>query len=279
MENIVKFEFDGNSIRETTINNSPWFIASDVCIILEIGNVSQAISRLDDDEKGIITIDTHGGGQKSSIINESGLYSLILTSRMPNAKAFKKWITSEVIPAIRKTGSYSIENIDPLELLERALNIAKAERARANQLQSENTAMKPLADYSSDVLQSPDLIAVNAVALELGISNVKLYEYLKWRGILYKNVIWYVFADYRDLDLFRYATHRHYDKAGNPRSSEYLKVTQKGRRLIVELYNGAESVKACYNRLFGMTLTISGSITPGVNGTHKINSVPKDLFD
>jgi prophage antirepressor-like protein len=84
-----------------TILGSPWFILADVCRVLEIGNPSMAASRLDADEKGITTVDTLGGGQSLVIVSESGLYSLILTSRKPQAKAFKRWITGTVIPSIR----------------------------------------------------------------------------------------------------------------------------------------------------------------------------------
>jgi prophage antirepressor-like protein len=88
------------------LNGLPWFVLVDVCRVLEIGNSRMAADRLDDDERGVSSIDTLGGTQQVTVINESGLYSLILTSRKPVAKAFKKWVTSEVLPAIRKDGAY-----------------------------------------------------------------------------------------------------------------------------------------------------------------------------
>lgn len=87
-----------------------WFVAKDLCDVLEIGNPSQALSRLDDDEKGIILNDTLGGQQNMSTVNESGMYSLVMTSRKPEAKAFKKWVTSEVISSIRKAVKYAGNN-------------------------------------------------------------------------------------------------------------------------------------------------------------------------
>ena len=90
------------------IDGEPWFVLADVCRELDIKNVSDAASRLDEDEKGIAQTDTLGGRQNVRIINESGLYSLILRSDKPAAKKFKKWVTSEVLPSIRKTGGYSI---------------------------------------------------------------------------------------------------------------------------------------------------------------------------
>ncbi|OYU16316.1 MAG: hypothetical protein CFE37_01140 [Alphaproteobacteria bacterium PA4] len=101
------FEYENDRpFRIVDRNGEPWFILSDVCHELDIGNPSQAASTLDDDEKGIITNETLGGAQRMVIISESGLYSLILRSRKPEAKRFKKWITKEVLPSIRKSGSY-----------------------------------------------------------------------------------------------------------------------------------------------------------------------------
>ena len=90
--------------RSKTLEGEPWFVAADVCRALEIGDSRTATARLDADEKGAVLIRTLGGEQKVTIISESGLYALVLSSRKPEAKAFKRWITHEVIPAIRKTG-------------------------------------------------------------------------------------------------------------------------------------------------------------------------------
>lgn len=99
-------DHENDKFRVIDREGNPWFVLSEVCGKLEIGNASDAAKRLDDDEKGVVSIDTPGGRQNATIINESGLYSLILTSRKPNAKAFKRWVTGEVLPSIRKTGSY-----------------------------------------------------------------------------------------------------------------------------------------------------------------------------
>ena len=106
MSNITVFEFNTSSVRVLMINKEPWFVAKDICQVLEIRNVSDAVSRLDDDEKGIAGIDTPGGKQDLVIVSQSGMYALVLTSRKSEAKAFRKWITSEVLPAINKTGKY-----------------------------------------------------------------------------------------------------------------------------------------------------------------------------
>lgn len=99
------------AVRVVEVNGEPWFVAKDVCDCLELTNTAQTISYLDDDEKGVTTNYTPGGKQEMSIISEAGLYSLILRSRKPEAKAFKRWITHEVLPAIRKTGGYGQWNL------------------------------------------------------------------------------------------------------------------------------------------------------------------------
>lgn len=97
------------TIRAIEKDGEPWFVAADVCRALELGEVHVAMRRLDDDEKGRCSIPTLGGTQEMTIVNEPGLYSVVLGSRKPEAKAFKRWITHEVIPSIRKTGSYTFD--------------------------------------------------------------------------------------------------------------------------------------------------------------------------
>ena len=113
MENkLMIFENDAfGKVRTLNLNGEPWFVAADVCTALELGHPSLTVERLDEDEKGISTIDTLGGKQRMAIINEPGLYSLVITSRKPEAKAFKRWITHEVIPAIRKHGAYMTKSV------------------------------------------------------------------------------------------------------------------------------------------------------------------------
>lgn len=110
---VFTFPETAQHVRSMMIDTDPWWVARDVCAVLDIRNVADAMSSLDEDEKGVATTDTPGGPQQTAIINEPGLYSLILRSRKPQAKAFKRWITHEVIPSIRRTGSYSIEPASP----------------------------------------------------------------------------------------------------------------------------------------------------------------------
>ena len=116
-----------------TLEGEPWFVAADVCRALGLGNSSKAVMPLDDDEKGITNSNTLGGEQKMVIVSEPGLYSLIVRSRKPEAKAFKRWITHEVIPSIRKTGGYIAgqETMDDDQLLANALGYARPNDAIA----------------------------------------------------------------------------------------------------------------------------------------------------
>ena len=128
MSDIKIFENEEfGTIRTATIDNEPWFVAVDVCKALDISNSRDAVKRLDNDEKGVVLTDTLGGEQEVTTINEPGLYTLVLSSRKPEAKQFKRWITHEVIPAIRKTGGYIAgeENMSDDELMAQALIVAK----------------------------------------------------------------------------------------------------------------------------------------------------------
>lgn len=104
---VIPFQFEKINVRVVVVDGEPWFVAADVCAALGIGNTTDALRRLDDDEQALDSIEgISRGNDRANIINESGLYSLILGSRKPEAKKFKKWVTSEVLPSIRKTGSY-----------------------------------------------------------------------------------------------------------------------------------------------------------------------------
>ena len=119
---ISTFNFENQSIRTIAINNEPWFIAKDLCDAINISNYRDAIERLDEDEKGVALTDTLGGKQEMAVVSESGMYTLILRCRDAVKKGsvphrFRKWVTAEVLPQIRKTGSYS-QNIEPIRPLE-----------------------------------------------------------------------------------------------------------------------------------------------------------------
>ncbi|MEC4816391.1 MAG: BRO family protein [Scytonema sp. PMC 1069.18] len=109
MTNIVPFSFESHEVRVVIIDNEPWFIATDVAKVLEHSNTSVMLQMLDEDEKGVSNVYTLGGNQELAIISESGLYHAVIKSRKPQAKPFRKWVTSEVLPSIRKSGQYSVQ--------------------------------------------------------------------------------------------------------------------------------------------------------------------------
>lgn len=112
--NALTFTFSTQALRVVMIDGEPWFVASDVCGALALENTTKALLRLDDDEQALISIQgISRGNDQVNVINESGLYSLVLGSRKPEAKKFKKWVTSEVLPAIRKTGRYVAATAKP----------------------------------------------------------------------------------------------------------------------------------------------------------------------
>lgn len=149
------FRYKDHEVRVTVVDGEPWFVAGDVCTVLEIRNARDALSRLDEDEKGVATTDTLGGPQQVSVINEAGLYSLILTSRKSEAKAFKRWITHDVLPAIRKTGSYgspvgiSFEEMTA-QVIHGLQERIEAAQAKARELESPARAWNALSNAEGD---------------------------------------------------------------------------------------------------------------------------------
>lgn len=132
MKNIIEFNFDGNEVRTVTENDEPWFVAKDVCNVLGYCRSRDAIRILDHDEKGAHSVRTPGGNQKISTVSESGLYALIFRSKKPEAKKFRKWVTKEVLPEIRKNGGYISEHAseDQIVRLEQKLNELRHSNAK-----------------------------------------------------------------------------------------------------------------------------------------------------
>lgn len=143
---MIPFAYNDNAVRVISRDDGPWFVLGDVCAVLSIGNPTDAAKRLDTDEKcALDIIDPIGRRQNANIINESGLWSLVLTSRKPEAKRFKKWLTSEVIPSIRKTGSYGTP-VEPLPapIIPNELLTLLKEQAELIRVVREQLVLKPL---------------------------------------------------------------------------------------------------------------------------------------
>lgn len=133
MNELKVFNYQGNEVRTVEVNGEPWFVLKDVCAVLEIGNSRMVFDRLDSDEKGVSQIDTPGGLQNVNIVNESGLYNVLLRSDKPEAKPLRKWVTSEVLPSIRKTGSYNQKPLSPVEMfaMQAQINLEQERRLKA----------------------------------------------------------------------------------------------------------------------------------------------------
>lgn len=191
MENEIKiFKSERfGEIRTAGTSEEPLFCLADVCKVLELGNPSQVKTRLDD---GVISneviTDTLGRQQEMTFVNEDGLYDVILDSRKPQAKAFRKWITSEVLPSIRKTGNYSIMNKVPHTFAE-ALRLAAEQQEKIEAQQNLIEAQKPKAEFYDDVVKSKDAMSMDRVAktLNMGIGRNKLFELLRSKKILMSN--------------------------------------------------------------------------------------------
>lgn len=143
MNELQVFSKENWSVRSSQKDGKIWFVAQDVCKILAIKNSRDAVSKLDDDEKGVVLTDTLGGGQKLQAVNEFGLYSLILASRKQEAKDFKRWVTHEVLPSIRKTGGYSIsKEISDYDFLTLFWNDIIRKHRQIEKLKTENDELK-----------------------------------------------------------------------------------------------------------------------------------------
>lgn len=185
MNSLIPFNYNSNQIRIIVKDGEPWFIAKDVCDILEISNSRDAISRLDDDEKDVAIADTPGGMQSMTVISESGVYALIFTSRKPEAENFKRWIRKEVIPSIRKHGAYmtpeTIEKVllNPDTIIQLATAL-KEERQR-------RLALEPKAEAYDTFMDGSNLQTMNDVAKCLGIGRNKLFKFLREHKIMRAN--------------------------------------------------------------------------------------------
>lgn len=189
MNELKQFNFENNQVRTLLINDEPWFVGKDVAEILEYQNGSRDINRhVDEEDKRKVMLFDGNQDKETIIINESGLYSLILSSKMPNAKKFKHWVTSEVLPQIRKTGSYATPQLTGEELMAKALIEAKSVLERQNKQIIE---MKPKAIFADAVATSDTSILIGDLAKLIkqngtDIGQKRLFERMRNDGYLIK---------------------------------------------------------------------------------------------
>ena len=234
-------------IRTISQNGEPWFVAADVCRALELGDTHKAVERLDSDEKGRNSIPTLGGMQEMTVVNEPGLYALVLGSRKPEAKAFKRWITHEVIPAIRMHGMYATaetaERIlqDP-DFLIKTLQELKKERSARVAAEEQIRLDAPKVLFADCVSQADTDILVGELAKLLkqngmDIGQNRLYERLRAEGYIMKNS---TIPTQRamEMGLFRVIERSIMQPNGTTRITQTTKVTGKGQQYFVNKYIG-----------------------------------------
>ncbi len=199
MNGLQIFTYNGNEVRTVQKDGEPWWVLKDVCEILGLGSPHKVFERLDEDEKGRNLIPTLGGEQEMTVINESGLYNVILRSDKPEAKPFRKWITSEVLPSIRRHGAYmtpetleaAILNPDLLIRLCTALKDEqdknKALQAANSTLAVDNQIMKPKADYFDEIVDRSLLTNFRETAKQLQIKEKEFIRFLLDRKYIYRD--------------------------------------------------------------------------------------------
>lgn len=237
------------SVRTISIDSQPYFVGKDVADILRYQNGSRDINRhVDEEDRHKVMIFDGNQDKETIVINESGLYSLILSSKMPNAKKFKHWVTSEVLPTIRKHGAYMTEQtlekalFNPDFLIELATQL-KNEQARSKRLETtvavqeqQIAELKPRADYTDKILHNKGLVTITQIAKDYGMSGNKLNEMLHELGVQYKQSSqWLLYAKYQDKGYTHSETVNITRSDGRPDIKMNTKWTQKGRLFLYNL--------------------------------------------
>ena len=242
MENkLMVFENEAfGKVRTLNLNGEPWFVAVDVCSVLDLSNPTIAVSRLDEDERAKFNLGRQGD---ATIVNEPGLYTLVLGSRKPEAKAFKRWITHEVLPNIRKHGVYITdeklklfaEHPELLDALMRSLYTAHAENLRHR---AERQTLLPKADYYDAFMDADGCTNLRTTAKELNVPERWFARFLQQTGFLYRspagNLMPYALP--RNRGLFRVR-----DYVRNGHSGAYTLITPMGKSLFRELLRCGEA--------------------------------------
>lgn len=244
------------NLRVVQKDNQTWFVAKDVCECLGLNNSRQALSRLDDDEKNsVILNDGIPGNPNKAVVNEYGLYALVLSSRKPEAHQFKRWVTHEILPTIRKHGAYMTpETIEktltsPDFIIRLATELKKEKEARAK-LEIENNQknqiigeLKPKADYTDLILQSKGTVPITAIAKDYGISGRKMNKILHELKVIYKTGNqWFLYAKYQAHGYTHSKTINFTHRNGRKDVTMHTEWTQKGRLFLYNLLKKNEMI-------------------------------------
>ena len=244
---------DFGEIRTVTINNEPWFVGKDVAEALGFKNTRQALStNVDMDDKGVHTVDTLGGTQHMTVINESGLYALIFGSKLESARRFKHWVTSEVLPSIRKHGVYAVDELlNNPDMAIKAFTALKEEREKNKILQAENQRMRPKEIFADAVAVSDDAILIGELAKIIKqngqeIGQNRLFEWLRKNNYLIsRNGTDYNMPTQKsmELKLFRIKERTINNPDGSIRITKTVLVTGKGQQYFINKFLSSGQMK------------------------------------
>lgn len=233
-------------IRTVEVNGEPWLVGKDVARALGYGegkSLSNAVANhVDAEDRGVTEMMTPGGNQNMTIINESGLYSLVLGSKLPSAKKFKRWVTSEVLPSIRKNGMYLLPKDYPSALRaladseeqRMALECTNATLAAENERQAQVIAeFEPIRQYVDTILESPDALATSQIAADYGMSAQELNKILRDEGVQHKvNGQWLLYKKHMNKGYTKSKTFQFTHSDGRADTKLHTQWTQKGRLMI-----------------------------------------------
>ncbi|HCU2369104.1 TPA: phage antirepressor [Staphylococcus aureus] len=242
MQELQTFNFEELPVRTLEVDGEPYFIGKDVADILGYANGRDALSKhVDSEDKLTSQIATSGQNRNVTIINESGLYSLIFSSKLENAKRFKRWVTSDVLPAIRKHGIYATDNVieqtlkDP-DYIITVLTEYKKEKEQNLLLQQEIGELKPKADYVDEILKSTGTLATTQIAADYGISAQKLNKLLHEARLQRKvNKQWVLYSEHMGKSYTDSDTITIVRSDGREDTVLQTRWTQKGRLKIHEI--------------------------------------------
>lgn len=244
MNEITSYVFDGSNVRTLVIDGQPYFVGKDVAEILGYANTRDALSKhVDSEDKNTVAIHDgiKRGNPNQTVINESGLYSLILGSKLPQAKEFKHWVTSEVLPTIRKHGAYMTDEkleevlLNPDTIIKLATEL-KTERERRSIAEQRVNELTPKASYYDLVLSNESLVTITQIAKDYGMSGQAMNHKLHDLGVIYKQGnTWLLYSKYQRTGWTHSETIM-VDKAdGTQKAVMHTKWTQKGRLGLYEL--------------------------------------------
>lgn len=230
-------------IRTVEVNGEPWLVGKDVAQALGYSNTKDAVSRhVDTEDKRGSRFPTPSGQQELTIINESGLYSLVLGSKLPSAKKFKRWVTSEVLPSIRKNGMYLLPKDYPSALRaladseeqRMALEASNATLAAENERQAQVIAeFEPIRQYVDTILESPDALATSQIAADYGMSAQELNKIIRDEGVQHKvNGQWLLYKKHMNKGYTKSKTFQFTHSDGRADMKLHTQWTQKGRLMI-----------------------------------------------